>query len=174
MPATALSFNRWFVPLAAVLIHICIGSIYAWSTFNRPIKAIFPDAPTWFSPPYTTFTTALVLLGLSAAFGGHGLNATGHERRQRRRRVFWERPFHWRTETVLEATGSCISGDGSCQRHWSGARLYFARATDAYELHHLPRLLCGGSVVEPDQLPTVYAFFQDGEIAPHHGYIQRS
>jgi len=62
--------NRWRVPIGAVLVHVCIGSVYAWSTFNRPIQKLFPDAPWWFSPPYTTFTTALVLLGLSAAFGG--------------------------------------------------------------------------------------------------------
>ena len=64
------TFNRWLIPVAAVAIHICIGSVYAWSTFNRPIKALFPNDPAWFSPPYTTFSTALVLLGLSAAFGG--------------------------------------------------------------------------------------------------------
>jgi MFS family permease len=66
VPAT----NRWMIPVAAVVIHVCIGSVYAWSTFNRPIKALFSTSPWWFSPPYTTFTTALVLLGLSAAFGG--------------------------------------------------------------------------------------------------------
>ncbi len=36
------TFNRWLIPVAAVAIHICIGSVYAWSTFNRPIKALFP------------------------------------------------------------------------------------------------------------------------------------
>ena len=56
-------FNRWLIPAAAVAIHLCIGSVYSWSTFNRPIKALFPNDPAWFSPPYTTFTTALVLLG---------------------------------------------------------------------------------------------------------------
>src|ERR1700684_2669505 len=64
------TFNRWLIPIAAIFIHICIGSVYAWSTFNRPIKAIFQSSPWWFSPPYTTFTTALVLLGVSAAYGG--------------------------------------------------------------------------------------------------------
>src|SRR4051794_26288605 len=62
--------NRWRIPAGAVAVHLCIGSVYAWSTFNRPIQALFPGNPWWFSPPYTTFTTALVLLGLSAAFGG--------------------------------------------------------------------------------------------------------
>ncbi len=69
--------NRWRIPVGAVAVHICIGSVYAWSTFNRPIQAEFPDAPWWFSPPYTTFTTALVLLGLSAAFGGPWVERRG-------------------------------------------------------------------------------------------------
>jgi MFS family permease len=70
-------FNRWLIPIGAVAVHICIGSVYAWSTFNRPIKAIFPHDPWWFSPPYTTFTVALVLLGLSAAVGGPWVERNG-------------------------------------------------------------------------------------------------
>lgn len=72
-----MSPNRWRIPLGAVAVHVCIGSVYAWSTFNRPIQALFPDEPWWFSPPYTTFTTALVLLGLSAAFGGPWVERRG-------------------------------------------------------------------------------------------------
>ena len=71
------TFNRWLIPVAAVAVHICIGSVYAWSTFNRPIKALFPNSPWWFSPPYITFSTALVLLGLSAAFGGPWVERRG-------------------------------------------------------------------------------------------------
>jgi MFS family permease len=71
------TFNRWLIPVAAVAVHICIGSVYAWSTFNRPIKALFPNDPWWFTPPYTTFSTALVLLGLSAAFGGPWVERRG-------------------------------------------------------------------------------------------------
>ena len=73
----APSFSRWLIPVAAVLVHICIGSVYAWSTFNRPIHAVFPNDPWWFSPPYTTFSTALILLGLSAAFGGTWVERRG-------------------------------------------------------------------------------------------------
>ncbi len=69
--------NRWLIPVGAVGVHICIGSVYAWSTFNRPIQALFPTSPWWFSPPYITFTTALVLLGLSAAFGGPWVERRG-------------------------------------------------------------------------------------------------
>jgi MFS family permease len=74
---TAAPFNRWLIPVAAVAVHICIGSVYAWSTFNRPIIALLPDAPSWFSPPYTTFSTALVMLGLSAAFAGPWVERRG-------------------------------------------------------------------------------------------------
>src|SRR6187200_2290202 len=69
--------RRWLVPIGAVAVHVCIGSVYAWSTFNRPIQALLTDQPWWFSPPYTTFTTALALLGLSAAFGGPWVERRG-------------------------------------------------------------------------------------------------
>src|SRR5438105_2517990 len=75
--AVASPFNRWLIPAGAVAVHICIGSVYAWSTFNRPIQSLFANEPWWFSPPYTTFTTALVLLGLSAAFGGPWVERRG-------------------------------------------------------------------------------------------------
>jgi len=71
------TFSRWLIPVAAVAIHICIGSVYAWSTFNRPIHALFPNDPWWFSPPYTTFSTAIILLGLTAAFGGPWVERRG-------------------------------------------------------------------------------------------------
>ncbi len=74
---TSPAFNRWIIPLGAVAVHICIGSVYAWSTFNRPIQSLFPNSPWWFSPPYITFTTALMLLGLSAAFGGPWVERRG-------------------------------------------------------------------------------------------------
>src|SRR5438309_12133568 len=74
---TVHTLNRWWIPVAAVAIHVCIGSVYAWSTLNRPIQALFPNDPWWFGPPYTTFSTALVLLGLSAAFGGTWVGRRG-------------------------------------------------------------------------------------------------
>lgn len=72
-------FNRWFIPVAALLIHICIGSVYAWSTFNKPINAML-HADSWMKAPYITFSTALLLLGLSAAFGGPWVERNGPRR----------------------------------------------------------------------------------------------
>ena len=47
---------------------------------SEPIEKLLqllPNEPWWFSPPYTTFTTALALLGLSAAFGGPWVERRG-------------------------------------------------------------------------------------------------
>jgi MFS family permease len=69
--------SRWLIPLGAVLVHICIGSVYAWSNFNRPIDALFPNAPAWLHTPYIAFEPNIVLLGLSAAFGGPWVERKG-------------------------------------------------------------------------------------------------
>src|SRR5262249_6824880 len=76
-PESTTTSARWLIPVGAVAVHICIGSVYAWSNFNRPIQQVLPSTPSWFSPPYTTFTTALVCLGLSAAFGGPWVERRG-------------------------------------------------------------------------------------------------
>ncbi len=73
----ASTINRWLIPVAAVIIHVCIGSVYSWSVFNRPIQALLVGQPWWFSPPYTTFSTALVFLGLTAAVGGTWVERRG-------------------------------------------------------------------------------------------------
>jgi len=58
-------------------VHLGIGSVYAWSTLNLPIIAAMPSLPRWLAPPYSTFTTALVLLGLSSALWGPWVERRG-------------------------------------------------------------------------------------------------
>lgn len=59
--------NRWLIALAAIGIHICIGSVYAWSVLTRPIMQ-----EMGFSLKETTwaFSLAILFLGLSAGFLG--------------------------------------------------------------------------------------------------------
>src|SRR5690606_16377956 len=45
--------------------------------FVIPIQEVFPNPPAWFNPTYATYSTALVLLGLSAAFGGPWVERKG-------------------------------------------------------------------------------------------------
>ena len=47
-------FNRWLVPPASVAIHLCIGSVYAWSIFNPPlerVQGVLLRAPLAEQPP---------------------------------------------------------------------------------------------------------------------------
>jgi hypothetical protein len=33
-------YNRWMIPPASIAIHLCIGSVYAWSNFNPPLMKV--------------------------------------------------------------------------------------------------------------------------------------
>ncbi len=67
-------FNRWLVPPAALAIHLSIGQVYAWSVFNIPLQTRFDSSATAVS---TVFSIAIVVLGLSAAFGGAWVDRNG-------------------------------------------------------------------------------------------------
>lgn len=66
--------NRWLIALAAVGIHISIGSVYAWSVFTKPIEQQFGWSLTNIQ---FTFSIAILFLGLSAAFLGHYVEKHG-------------------------------------------------------------------------------------------------
>ena len=75
-------YNRWRVPLASVAIHLCIGSVYAWSIYNPPLTRIqgvvASSAGDWsLSAVVWVFTVAIVSLGLAAAFAGKWLEEAG-------------------------------------------------------------------------------------------------
>ena len=75
-------FNRWKVPLASIAIHLCIGSVYAWSIFNTPLTmtcgVVASAADDWsLKEVVWIFTVAIVFLGLSAAVAGKWLERVG-------------------------------------------------------------------------------------------------
>jgi len=75
-------FNRWWVPVASVSIHLCIGSVYAWSIFNpaliKTIGVVTSSADDWaLKEVVWIYSTAIVFLGLAAAFAGTWLEKVG-------------------------------------------------------------------------------------------------
>lgn len=75
-------FNRWLIAPTSVAIHLCIGSVYAWSIFNPALTKQFgvvaSAADDWsFSSVVWIFSTAIVFLGLAAAVGGKWLENVG-------------------------------------------------------------------------------------------------
>lgn len=75
-------YNRWKVPPASIAIHMCIGSVYAWSLFNAPLTrqlgVVTSSANDWsLASVVWIFSVAIVVLGLTAAFGGKWLEKVG-------------------------------------------------------------------------------------------------
>ena len=67
MARTEADKNRWLIAVSAVAIHLSIGSIYAYSVYQNPLR----DELGWaISDVSLAFTVAIVFLALSAAFLG--------------------------------------------------------------------------------------------------------
>ncbi|MCB8838669.1 OFA family MFS transporter [Aurantimonas sp. VKM B-3413] len=81
-------FNRWMVPPAALCVHLCIGEVYAFSVFNKPMSLLLattgadgtrvPSADDWsIATLGWIFSIAILFLGLAAAFGGAWVEKVG-------------------------------------------------------------------------------------------------
>ena len=75
-------FNRWLVPPAAIAVHMCIGQVYGFSVFKKPLaKALGISAPMagdWSEADVgVAYIIALALLGISAAVFGKWVERSG-------------------------------------------------------------------------------------------------
>ncbi len=76
-------FNRWLVPPAAIAAHMCIGQVYGFSVFNKPLAAEIFGKPTTanlaveISQVQWAYSIALIMLGLSAAVFGKWVDRSG-------------------------------------------------------------------------------------------------
>ena len=75
-------FNRWRIPPASIAIHLCIGSVYAWSIFNpaliKELGVVSSSADDWsLGAVVWIFSVAIVSLGLAAAIAGKWLEDVG-------------------------------------------------------------------------------------------------
>ena len=76
------NFNRWRIPPASIAIHLCIGSVYAWSIFNpaliKELGVVTSSADDWsLGAVVWIFSVAIVSLGLAAAIAGKWLEDVG-------------------------------------------------------------------------------------------------
>ena len=75
-------YNRWLAPPAALAVHLSIGQVYAFSVFNKPLAQLLggakPGAGDWSATQVGwTFSIAIAVLGLTAAFMGKWLERNG-------------------------------------------------------------------------------------------------
>ncbi len=86
-PAT---YNRWLIPPAALAIHLSIGQVYAFSVFKTPMIERFEASHTAIA---IIFSLAIVMLGLSAAFGGKWMERQGPRKAMALSAVCWVSGF---------------------------------------------------------------------------------
>ncbi|WP_250447273.1 OFA family MFS transporter [Actinotalea sp. C106] len=83
-------YNRWLVPPAALAVHLSIGQVYAFSVFKNPLLERFDASHTSVA---IIFSIAIVMLGLSAAFGGTWMERNGPRKAMALSAVFWVSGF---------------------------------------------------------------------------------
>jgi OFA family oxalate/formate antiporter-like MFS transporter len=67
-------FKRWGIALAAILVQMALGAVYAWSVFRVPLSKLFHST---IAQVTLTFTIAIFVLGFASFFGGLWLNRSG-------------------------------------------------------------------------------------------------
>jgi len=66
--------NRWKIAIFGTLLQVCLGTVYAWSFFQKPLVNTYG----WSNSQVAwTFSTAICCLGLAAAWGGMNLSKSG-------------------------------------------------------------------------------------------------
>jgi len=86
----APTHNRWLVPPAALAVHLSIGQVYALSVFKDPLLEKFHATHTEIG---VIFSIAIVMLGLSAAFGGRWMERNGPRKAMVLSAAFWASGF---------------------------------------------------------------------------------
>ncbi|MCX7732638.1 MAG: OFA family MFS transporter [candidate division WOR-3 bacterium] len=61
------TFNRWLIVVGALLIQLCLGAIYAWSVFRKPLESALNITSTQASLP---FSFVLIFFALATVIGG--------------------------------------------------------------------------------------------------------
>jgi OFA family oxalate/formate antiporter-like MFS transporter len=78
MPMTSERLpNRWGIAVAAVCMQICLGAVYGWSVFKKPLMS----AEHWKETPVQfVFSLAILMLGVGTIIGGLWLDKAGPRR----------------------------------------------------------------------------------------------
>lgn len=82
--------NRWLIAIMGTLLMVVLGSIYAWSFFQKPIVEQFG----WSNSQVAwVFSTNIVCLGLAAAWGGINLPKYGPKKLAVLGAIMWGASF---------------------------------------------------------------------------------
>jgi len=69
-----LEGKRWWIAIAAIVMQLCLGTVYAWSVFKKPLMT----SHGWSEPGVqATMMIIMAVIGISAAFGGSLVDKKG-------------------------------------------------------------------------------------------------
>ena len=72
--ASSTTRNRWGIVVAAVIMQLALGAVYAWSVFVKPLETLHK----WNATEVTlTFTLAIFFLGIGSTIGGFWMDKVG-------------------------------------------------------------------------------------------------
>lgn len=78
--------NRWLIAIMGTVLQLVLGSVYAWSYFQKPIMATFG----WSNVQVMwIFSISICFLGLAAAWGGMNLSRLGPKKLALTGAVLW-------------------------------------------------------------------------------------
>lgn len=83
-------YNRWLVPPAALAVHLSIGQVYAYSVLKEALIERFDASHTEIG---VIFSISIVMLGLSAAFGGRWMERNGPRKAMVLSAILWVSGF---------------------------------------------------------------------------------
>ncbi len=66
--------NRWFIAIMGTILQLCLGTVYAWSFFQKPLTSAYGWSN---SQAAWAFSLAICFLGIAAAWGGINLPKFG-------------------------------------------------------------------------------------------------
>lgn len=67
MDTENLDGKRWWIAVGAIVMQLCLGTVYAWSVFKKPFMTTHGWGET---ATQITFMICIGMIGLAAAFGG--------------------------------------------------------------------------------------------------------
>lgn len=68
------SGKRWLIAVMGTLVHLCLGTVYAWSFFQKTVSETFGWSN---SETAWAFSLAIFMLGVTASWGGQNLQKFG-------------------------------------------------------------------------------------------------
>lgn len=66
--------GRWMFIILGFIINICLGSVYAYSVFNRPVQELLGASATWAGMPFMVF---LAIFAIMVFVGGQLIGKLG-------------------------------------------------------------------------------------------------